>query len=154
MTSLGLHCADQFLHLFGPIARLTAISKRIAMPFDMHDSTAVLVNFEGGQTGYLGTFTSSPLMYRVRVFGTLGWAELYDQDRLLVQMKEASPDSRTWDGFGYPALATVGAGLEAFANSIEQNGPAPISAEDIRHGIEVLAAIVKSSNTNTMVKVG
>lgn len=153
MTSLGMHAVDTFIHLLGPISNLTASSRNIAMPFDVDDSTTMLMNFAGGQSGYLGTFASSMLMWRVRVFGTEGWAELRDQDRMETLMSGGETDTRVWDGYAYPALATVAAGIEEFAKAVADHRPAPISPDHIQHGIDVLGAIIKSSKTNKVVNI-
>ena len=52
MTSLGLHAVDTFIHLLGPVTSLVASSRNIAMPFDVDDSTNMLMNFVGGQSGF------------------------------------------------------------------------------------------------------
>jgi predicted dehydrogenase len=70
-----------------------------------------------------------------------------------IQMAGGEADTRTWDGYGYPGLPTVAAGLEEFARAIEEDRPAPISPAHIQHGINVLAAIVDSSKTNTLVAI-
>ncbi len=154
MTSLGMHAVDTFIHLLGPISNLTASSRNIAMPFDVDDSTTMLMNFAAGPTGYLGTFASSTLMWRVRVFGTEGWAELRDQDRMETLLTDGKSDARAWDGYAYPALATVAAGIEEFAKAVANDRPAPISPDHIQHGIDVLDAIIRSSETNTTVNIG
>ena len=153
MTSLGLHAVDIFLHLLGPITSLVASSRNIAMPFDVDDSTTMLMNFAGGQSGYLGTFASTTLMWRVRVFGTGGWAELRDQDRIETLLAGGKAEARSWDGYGYPALITVAAGLEDFAMAIAEDRPAAISPAHIQHGIDVLGAIIESSKANTLVNI-
>lgn len=154
MTSLGMHAIDTFIHLLGPISNLTASSRNIAMPFDVDDSTAMLMNFAAGPSGYLGTFASSTLMWRVRVFGTVGWAELRDQDRMETLLAGGKSDARVWDGYAYPALATVAAGIEEFAMALADGRSAPISPDRIQHGIDVLGAIIESSETNTWVNIG
>ncbi|MDP6429672.1 MAG: Gfo/Idh/MocA family oxidoreductase [Rhodospirillales bacterium] len=153
MTSLGMHCVDLFIHLFGPIESIMASSRRIAMPFEVDDSTTMLMNFAGGQTGYLGTFASSPLMWRVRVFGTEGWVELRDQDRIEIFDADGTAENRSWDGYAYPCLPTVAAGIEDFAVAIEEDRPVSISPADIQHGIDVLGAIIESSAANTLVRI-
>lgn len=55
MTSLGIHVVDLFIHLFGRIEYVHAISRRVAMPFDIDDATVVLLRFSSGQLGCLGT---------------------------------------------------------------------------------------------------
>ena len=74
MTSLGIHVIDAFIALAGPMISVRANSKRIALPFGVDDATSVLIDFECGCTGYLGTVAATAHLYQLRVIGTGGWA--------------------------------------------------------------------------------
>ncbi len=154
MTSLGVHLVDMFIHLFGRIAEVETWSRRIAMPYDVDDSTAVLVDFEDGRIGCLGTVATGASMWRVRVFATLGWVELSEQNRLERLMLDGSHDDKVWPGLAYPSFETVGAGLDAFADDVEGRAPFPITPDEIRHGVAVFEAIVRSAETGEKVRVG
>ena len=154
MTSLGVHLVDIFIHLFGRIAEVDTRSRRIAMPYDVDDSTAVLVDFEDGRIGCLGTVATGAMMWRVRVFATEGWVELREQNRLERLMLDGSHDDKVWPGLAYPSFETVGAGLEAFADDVEGTAPFPITPDEIRHGVAVFEAIVRSAETGEKVRLG
>jgi predicted dehydrogenase len=154
MTSLGIHLVDMFIHLFGRIAEVDTRSRRIAMPYDVDDSTAVLVDFEDGRIGTLGTVSATASMWRVRVFASQGWVELSEQNRLERLMVDFSRDEKVWPGLAYPSYETIGAGLDAFAADVD-GGPAfPITPDEIRHGVAVFEAIVRSDETGERVRVG
>ncbi len=154
MTSLGIHLVDMYIHLFGRIAEVVTWSRRVAMPFDIDDSTAILIGFEDGRVGTLGTVADSGSMWRVRVFGTSGWAELREQNQIERLMTDGTHHEQEWPGLEYPSHKTVGAGLDAFAADVEGKAPFPITPDEIRHGTAVFEAIVRSAETGEKVRVG
>ena len=147
MTSLGIHVVDAFIDLIGRMSAVTAKSKRLTLPYAVDDTTSVLIDFENGCTGYLGTVAASAHLYQVRVIGTAGWAEINELDRFDAVFTDGSRDRQTWDGYDYPGYRTVQDCLEAFAHAAE-GGPAfPIPPADIGHAVAVLEAIVGSAAT-------
>lgn len=153
MTSLGIHVVDAFIQLFGRIARVQAVSRRVALPFDIDDATIVTVEFEGGQLGYLGTVASTAPLWHLRAFGTGGWGEVVDHDRLTITISRDQSATRTWENHGYPCLPSVAAALEAFARDCEGGAPFPITPDEILHGTAVLEAIVQSAASGDRVAV-
>ena len=147
MTSLGIHVVDAFIDLIGSVSAVNAKSRRLALPFAVDDSTSVLLDFENGCTGYLGTVAASAQLYQIRVIGTDGWAEIGFLDRFEAVFTDGTHDRLSWDGYDYPGYRTVRDCLEAFARAAE-GGPAfPIPPSDIAHATAVLEAIVTSART-------
>ena len=93
-------------------------------------------------------------MWRVRVFGTSGWAELKEQNHIERLMTDGTHHEQEWPGLEYPSYETVGAGLDAFADDVEGRAPFPITPDEIRHGTAVFEAIAKSAETGEKVRVG
>ena len=153
MTSLGIHVVDAFIHLFGRIEYVHAVSRRVALPFDIDDATIVIIEFEGGQLGYLGTVASTAPLWQIRAFGSGGWSEIVDHHRLAVTRGREQSETRTWKYQGYPCLPPVAAGLEAFARDCVGDAPFPITPHEILHGTAVLEAIVESATTGIRVAV-
>ena len=153
MTSLGIHVVDMFVNLFGDIASVQAVSRRVSIPFDIDDATTVLVEFSGGQLGYLGTVAATGMLWQVRVFGTKGWGEIFGLHRLETQTAAGESRTRTWEGYDYPGYPTIAAALEAFARHCEGGEPFPVTPAQILHGTSVLEAIVNSANSGQRVSV-
>ena len=153
MTSLGIHVVDAFIHLFGRIASVQAISRNVALPFDIDDATVVIMEFEGGQLGNLGTVASTAPLWHIRAFGSAGWSEIADHHRMTVTKGREQSETRTWKHHGYPCLPSVAAALETFARDCEGGAPFPITAEEIVHATAVLEAIVASATTGKRVAV-
>lgn len=86
MTGLGVHMVDNLVYLVGRAKRLAAFSKRIVQVSDLDDVTAVLLEFEDGPVGWLGTSMVIPDVARTAAFGTeaAAWNEC-DGEKLYVQ---------------------------------------------------------------------
>ncbi|MDE0335357.1 MAG: Gfo/Idh/MocA family oxidoreductase [Defluviicoccus sp.] len=147
MTSLGIHVVDAFIALAGRMTSVRASSKRIALPFGVDDATSVLIDFENGCTGYLGTVAATAHLYQVRVFGTEGWAQIHALDRLEADFRDGSRDERRWDGYDYPGYRTIRECLEAFATAAAGGAPFPVPPGEMGHAVGVLEAIVRSAET-------
>lgn len=145
MTSLGIHLVDTYVFLFGRVADVRALSRRIAIPYDIDDTTAVLMTFENGRTGYLGTIAASATLFQVRAFGTSGWVEATGHDRLAWAMTDGSADQKQYPGYEYPGIRTVRDELEAFARSIAGENDPAIPPDEIHHGVAVMEAIFRSA---------
>ena len=154
MTSLGIHAVDAFMHLVGPIAEVECRSKRLTMPFDVDDTTSMLLSFENGRTGYLATIAATATLFYIRVFGTLGWAEAYGHDQLRRMGTDNKFEAKTYDGYAYPGLPTVAAELECFADAVADGTPYSVSPDEILHSVAVLQAIVESAESGKSVTVG
>ena len=147
MISLGIHVVDLFIHLFGRIEHVQALSRSVAIPFDIDDATIVQMRFEGGQLGCLGTVACTAALWHIRAFGSEGWAEVFDHHRMTLCKAGRPSSTETWQDHGYPCLPSIAAALEAFARDCEGGSPFPITPEEIHHGAAVLEAIVESAAT-------
>ena len=153
MTSMGIHALDMFINFFGRIKDVNVQSKHIASGIDVDDSTLVRMNFENGCTGHLTSLSATANLWRISVFSTGGWVEMREQDRLEITTTDGESKTETYPGYDYPAMATIGAALEAFAKDIA-GGPAyPITSAEIEHGTAVLAAIIKSAETGETIPI-
>lgn len=148
MTSLGIHVVDMFLNLAGPMKSLSAQSRQINIDCDFDDNTIVNLDFTSGARGVLTTLTSTSMQWRITVYGTKGWAELREQDELLLQLGGEPLERLTFDGFDYPAIKSIQGGLDAFAIDVRGGAAFPISPADILHGTRVLQSVVESAEAN------
>lgn len=153
LTSLGIHVVDAFIHLFGRVSDVHALSRRIAIGIDIDDSTLVRFNFENGRTGHLTSIAATNSFWQVRAFGTGGWAQCTNLNQYACHPISGNPDFSDYPGFEYPGLATLKAALEAFATDIAGETPFPIPPEEILHATTVLEAITISARTGTTVDI-
>ena len=139
MTGPGLHVLDALLHL-GP--KLKTVSGRLNRfkPFPGPiDSVGLLLEFEGGASGVLGTVRGVPEFIRIHIFGTRGWAELRGFKSLAVHLLNAEPTQQSFD----PAL-NVGLMLEHFAKAVTGEEPFPVSGQAMLETVAAFEASVTS----------
>ena len=153
MTSMGIHAVDMFINFFGCISDVQVQSKRVASPIDIDDSTLVRINFENGCTGHLTSLSATNMMWRISAFCLGGWVEMRDQDRLEISSIADGNSTQTFPGYGYPALATIKAALEAFAADVGGESSFLITPAEIEHSTNVLDAIIQSAKTGNTVSI-
>lgn len=149
MVARGIHVLDLMIWLCGRIASVYAISDRRVVPIDVDDTTAMLMRFSGGASGYLSTIMATGDYWRTHVFGSKGWIELHGENTLTLRDLDSVGDTRTYEPFD-----TVRAELEAFADAVAGEHPFKVVTEDAVHGIEVLEAIATSAESGVPSTVG
>ncbi len=139
MTGKGLHLSDLMILFAGPIAEVHARSKRCVLTAALDDVTVTLVDFASGATATLATLTATADMFRLRAFGSGGWAELDGQDRLRVAL--IGEEERVTD---LPKVDLERAELEAFADAVAGRAAYPVTRHEAENNIAFLEAIGRS----------
>ncbi len=150
MTAIGVHLVDGMIDLLGPIASVFArVGRRAAGRAD--DTTDVLLTFANGATGHIFCSTVATPHYRCAVYGTGGFAEILGHPMSVFRSiavlpgearAAAEPEVHETKGFNM-----VTAELEAFAASVEARHPFPTPLAEIRHGVAVFEAILRSTES-------
>ena len=156
MTAIGVHLVDGMIDLFGPIAHVYArVSRRASKLAD--DTTDVILTFASGATGHIYCSTVSTPTYRLAVHGTEGFAEILGHPmntyRFIAALPGESRLTAAPEVVETPGFNMLTAELEAFAASIAANTPFPTPLADIRHGVAVFEAILRSADTRGPVAV-
>lgn len=156
MTAIGVHLVDGMIDLLGPITAVTArVTRRAAVHAD--DTTNVVLSFENGATGLLFCSTASTPTYRMAVHGTEGMAEILGHPMDMLRHAAALPGENRHTA--EPAIFEVSgtnmltAELDAFAAAITDHVPFPTPLSEIRHGVVVFAAILRSAETGRTVSI-
>ena len=140
MTGMGIHLLDSMVSVLGRVTDVDVKSVKL-----LHDNTSkldemtsVLLTFEKGTTGYLGTSIATSGYFSLRFFGENGVLEVRNTDLSeFVHTNQAGEISvDTNKGFNME-----GAALEAFADQIEGSGKYPISDDDVIYASEALEKI-------------
>jgi predicted dehydrogenase len=152
MTNLGIHHVDTFQYLLGPIARVMAFSRQVALTgVEIEDATSILFEFQSGALGYLGTsWVHANRTSMITVHGTeaQAWSEA-DGARLFLG-RRGEPERTA------VALAPVDAIVEElreFARCVTDRTTPEVSGAEGTATIAVLEAIVESAATGRAVPV-
>jgi predicted dehydrogenase len=156
MTGRGVHVLDAMLYLAGRVETVVAQSRRLVQDFGVDDTTSMLFGFQGGATGYLGTFIATAETWRMQVFGSKGWAEVGDVEHLttwdlrlcLLDEKDLTKKTRP-QTIKFPAISTERAELEHFAHAAAERRPFAVPGGDAAHNAAVFEAIVESAAKGT-----
>ena len=157
MTAIGVHLVDGMIDLLGPIASVFARVGRRAAPH-ADDTTDVLLTFANGATGHIFCSTVATPNYRMAVYGTGGFAEILGHPMNTFRhiaalpgdaFATAIPEIEETKGFNM-----LTAELESFVDCIETGRPFPTPLSDIRHGVAVFEAILRSAESGRSETVG
>ncbi|MGZ8154871.1 MAG: Gfo/Idh/MocA family protein [Burkholderiales bacterium] len=151
MSSRGIHTLDAMIQVAGLVKSVFAYSERRALPpeVEIDDTTTMLLRFDSGATGYLGTIFATGELWRVHVFGSKGWLEMRGHEELTACGLEGEPQKIT-----LPARDLEQAALERFADGVAAGERFVVPADQAVNGIAVLEAIVASAESGRPVEIG
>ncbi len=156
MTAIGVHLMDGMIDLMGPVVSVFAHVTRRAATF-ADDTTDVVLTFANGARGHIFCSTVATPNYRMAVYGTEGFVEILGHPMEIYRRISSLPgQSRTpsppevSETKGFNMLT---AELEAFANSIATGTRFPTPLSEIRHGVAVFEAILRSAASGQAEKV-
>lgn len=154
MAGLGIHMVDGMIDLIGEIAEVTCLSHHRAVPSGADDTTAILLRFANGATGYVSCMTATAPTYRFCIYGSGGTAEIRTPG--LDQFSFAPVPDAPLSGHATPkpvetsqiaGFDTVSAELEAFAAAVAGEAPYPIAPAQMLHGAAVFEAVATSARS-------
>jgi predicted dehydrogenase len=148
MTGAGLHVLDAFVNLAGPIAKVDARVYSQKPPPDPRDAAAALVEFKSGATGLLATVRAAPMIWRIHVFGSNGWAEAREETMLTVARIGERPQTTT-----YAQADSLGSLIAAFVETIETGKPFPVTTSNMLDVVGAFEAVIRSIGDGRPVEV-
>jgi predicted dehydrogenase len=155
MTAMGIHLTDAFVHLFGPVAEVFAMTaSRVAYP-ENGDVISAQLRFASGATGHFKAILVTPLYINFTVFGSEGWAELRNHTHpdtpgpatLTVQYRDGRKEARD-----YEWTDTVRANIERFGRAVLGEDEYPFTDAEKIGNIATLEAICRSVASGSAVR--
>jgi predicted dehydrogenase len=145
MTNRGVHALDAMVGCCGPIEKVFATAYS-ATGGVRDDTTACMLWFKNGMTGYLGTLNATTSFWHLKVFGFEGTVEMRGLQELVIHMRDQKPEIRMFD-----AVDIERAELEAFADAVNGVASYPMTFEEMEAVPAFLEAAVKSAETGQVV---
>ncbi len=150
IAGMGVHMIDAMTHLLGPVTRVQAQCKRLAVSVDIDDTTSALFEFASGATGYLGTFSACPQTVFFNLYGTGANAfAAPDTDRLTLHRAGKEPTE-----VNLTPIDTLKAELEEFADACTGSVKFRVLPEEAIHTVAVMQAMVASAEHGAPIVVG
>ncbi len=149
MTGMGVHMTDTFQYFAGPARQLFAFSKRFVGKLAIDDVTGVLIEYESGPVGYIGTSHFTGEVTNLAVYGTdaIVWNEA-EGSTLYVQRRPA--EDRTSEPVA--PLDTVADELSEFARCIRTGERPETGGEEALEVVAILQAVVESASSGRAVE--
>jgi predicted dehydrogenase len=159
MTAVGVHLLDHMIEFAGRVRDVQCITGRHGMgPAD--DTTTVLLRFANDVTGTIFCSVATATNFSFAVYGTEGLAEISRPNLQRFRFVPGSTQAPTGpvtappdEIIEHPGFDMLNAELVAFARSIRDNTPYPVTLDDVLHGMSVFDAIIESAETGRIVTV-
>jgi predicted dehydrogenase len=141
LTQLGVHQIDSLQYLLGPVARVSAWQRRLAVAAAIDDVTVTLLEFAGGPLAYVGAhYAVSDLRY-MYLLGTTANARWDEATGLLLESEAGRekiplPDSEA---------ATLLEEIEEFAACIRTGAAPEVGGSEALQAVAVVEAAVLSN---------
>lgn len=157
MTAVGVHVTDYLQSIAGPVAQLTATLRRHREDRPSDATLSVQFDFASGATGYMCNIGPTPYYQRISLFGDTGWVEHTET----AHIADPDPALVTWRGMDeeihtrtFNPIDQVRANLEAWGAAVEDGAGYKFTDAQKRHNVEILEAIVRSTESERTETVG
>jgi len=139
LTQLGIHHIDTLQYLMGPVARVSAWQRRLAIEAAIPDTTTTLLGFESGALGYLGAHYAVQSTRYIFILGTeanVRW------DRVMGFVLEGEDGQETIE---LDEIDTIQEEIDEFATSIASHTEVEVSGREALAAVAVIEAAVLSN---------
>jgi predicted dehydrogenase len=135
MTALGVHTVDTFRSFAGPASRVSAFSKKLVGLTALDEATTVMIEYESGPLGVIGTsyFVAPDVSLAVHGTEASAWNE---QDGARLSVQRRGETARTDEPV--ETVDTIADELAEFAARIREGGRPMTGGEE---GLEVAAVM-------------
>ena len=99
MTQLGIHLVDTAEYLVSPIRSVSCVATKVAMPGNVYDTTAAVLQLESGVPFALSSYYVSPDAYFLRIYGTHGLLHCYPTSLRLELTEGGEPKEAKEESF-------------------------------------------------------
>ncbi len=144
MTGMGIHLLDSMVSVLGSVDNVTVKSKKILQDNGsiLDDMTSVLLEFDSGATGYIGTSIATSGYFSLRFFGENGVVEVRRPDLGEFVYTDQTGQINVTESKGFNM---EGRSLELFADQINGEGQFLVSDQDVLKSSEALEMVINAA---------
>ena len=147
LIQLGIHHTDTLLYLLGPVARVSAWQRRLAVKAMIDDTTMTLLEFENGALGYIGAMYAVPALRFYHILGTKANVR-WDRVSGLILEREGSRETIPVEDND-----TVGEEIDEFAGCIRSGGAPEVDGEKGLMALAIIEAAILSNQRHRPVEI-
>lgn len=153
LNLLGIHEIDTLYYLLGPVARVTALQRRLVTSGEIPDVTLTLLEFASGALGTVAAHYVTPWARALRLFGTAANARWDEGGALLLDTPEQSAQPIALSTGDDPLLDTLREELAEFAHAIRGGPPPEVDGRTGLRNVAVMEAAIESNRRGAVVEV-
>jgi len=147
IAGLGIHMIDLMCFFGGKIKSVQSLVRKYAVNVDMDDTTSAIFEFNNKCTGNLTTIFACPYIATFNVYGTnMNIFSQIDSNKIIIVNKKGKVKNLNLINHN-----TLFLELQEFADTCMNKKKYRIKNTEAVHNIEVMEAIVKSSNRKKMI---
>ncbi len=150
MTGLGVHMIDNLQYLAGPAKKVAAFSKKVLGKTNLDDTTSIIIEYENGPLGYIGSTFVIPKICDTAAFGTKMRAYSEEEGGKLYVAKVGEEARSEVDVVGGDALADE---MNEFCRCARGEATPETGGPEGLEVVAVLEAVVQSATTGQVVDV-
>ena len=147
IAGLGIHMIDLMCFFGGKIKSVQSLVRKYAINVDMDDTTSAIFEFNNKCTGNFTTIFACPYISTFNVYGTnMNIFSQIDSNKIMIVNKKGKVKNLNLINHD-----TLFLELQEFADSCMNKKKYRIKNTEAVHNVEVMEAIVKSSNRKKMI---
>jgi len=152
MTQLGIHLVDTAEYLVSPVRSVSCVATRIAMPGNVYDTTAAVLQLESGVPFALSSYYVSPDAYFLRIYGTNGLLHC-DPAHLRLEVTEAGEPKETREETFQEGLGSYILQMQEFGDCILHHREPETGGREGLRALAVIEAMTQSVANGKLIRV-
>jgi predicted dehydrogenase len=152
MMQLGIHYVDAVEYLLGPIERVSCFAANIAMPNQVFDSTAAILQLKSGIPVSLSSYYVSADAYFIRIYGTKGTIHCFPLKLRLDLLQDGEPKETIEEDFSSEGAESYILQMREFGECVLRGVQPETGGREGLRALAVIEAMVKSVENHLVVE--
>jgi predicted dehydrogenase len=153
MMQLGIHYVDAVEYLLGPVERVSCFAANIAMPNQVFDSTAAILQLESGIPVSLSSYYVSADAYFIRIYGTKGTMHCFPLKLRLDLLQNGEPKETIEEDFSSEGAGSYILQMREFGDCVLRGTQPETGGEEGMRALAVVEAMSQSVENHVVVEI-
>jgi predicted dehydrogenase len=152
MMQLGIHLVDTIEYLLGAIERVSCFAQNIAMPNQVFDSTAAILQLKSGIPVSLSSYYVSADAYYLRIYGTSGTIHCFPVKLRLDLLNNGEPKETIEEDFSTEGSGSYILQMREFGECVLKGLQPETGGEEGLRSLAVVEAMGRSVENHAVVE--
>jgi predicted dehydrogenase len=153
MMQLGIHLVDTIEYLLGPIERVSCFAHNSAMPNQVFDSTAAILQMKSGIPVSLSSYYVSADAFYIRIYGTQGTLHCSPVKLRLDLLQNGEPKETIEEDFSAEGVASYILQMREFGDCVLRGTQPETGGEEGLRALAVIEAMSQSVENHSVVEI-